>query len=128
MFYELRPYKGAYEDEGEDDDESSPETSAVGSQSDRQSSPRNIRGAQSKKKLGKKYNSKGLDALGFEPSTKDSTWVHQSDVDPDFPLAPSAKTTALKAILLKGFIEAPTDKVSFVQSHCLTHACFVWSH
>lgn len=55
--------------------------------------------------------SKGIDALGFEPFTKDSTWVTKSDYDPDFPLIPSAKTTALKALLLKGFQEAPDDKV-----------------
>jgi hypothetical protein len=57
--------------------------------------------------------SKGVDELGFEPSTKDSTWVTRSDHDPDFPLVPSAKTTALKALLLKGFEEAPLDKVCF---------------
>lgn len=55
--------------------------------------------------------SKGVDALGFEPSTKDNTWVTRSDHDPAFPLLPSAKTTALKALLLKGFEEAPDDKV-----------------
>ncbi|QSZ30260.1 hypothetical protein DSL72_004782 [Monilinia vaccinii-corymbosi] len=55
--------------------------------------------------------SKGMDALNFEPFTKDSTWVTKSDYDPDFPLIPSAKTTALKALLLKGFEEAPDDKV-----------------
>ncbi|KAJ8060331.1 hypothetical protein OCU04_010665 [Sclerotinia nivalis] len=55
--------------------------------------------------------SKGVDALGFEPFTKDSTWVTRSDYDPAFPLIPSAKTTALKALLLKGFEEAPDDKV-----------------
>ncbi|KAM0134635.1 hypothetical protein ACHAO1_005552 [Botrytis cinerea] len=55
--------------------------------------------------------SKGLDALDFEPFTKDNTWVTRSDYDPNFPLIPSAKTTALKALLLKGFEEAPDDKV-----------------
>ncbi|TGO53614.1 hypothetical protein BCON_0120g00110 [Botryotinia convoluta] len=55
--------------------------------------------------------SKGLDALDFEPFTKDNTWVTRSDYDPKFPLIPSAKTTALKALLLKGFEEAPDDKV-----------------
>ncbi|TGO88669.1 hypothetical protein BPOR_0148g00020 [Botrytis porri] len=55
--------------------------------------------------------SKGLDALDFEPLTKDNTWVTRSDYDPKFPLIPSAKTTALKALLLKGFEEAPDDKV-----------------
>ncbi|TAQ90570.1 hypothetical protein B7494_g1097 [Chlorociboria aeruginascens] len=53
---------------------------------------------------------RGVDALGFEPSTKDSTWVSMSD-HKNFPLTPSAKTTALKAMLLQGFHEAPTDKV-----------------
>lgn len=55
--------------------------------------------------------SKGLDALDFEPFAKDDTWVTRSDYDPKFPLIPSAKTTALKALLLKGFEEAPDDKV-----------------
>ncbi|PQE14945.1 dna repair rad5 protein [Rutstroemia sp. NJR-2017a WRK4] len=55
--------------------------------------------------------SKGVDELGFEPFTKDSTWVTRSDHDRDFPLVPSAKTAALKALLLKGFEEAPLDKV-----------------
>jgi hypothetical protein len=52
--------------------------------------------------------------LGFEPSAI-GTWITKSD-DPskNFPLAPSAKTTALKSILLKGFVEAPLDKVSFL--------------
>ena len=54
---------------------------------------------------------RGFDALGFEPKVADSTWVARSDRD-DFPLAPSAKTAALKAILLKGFAAAPLDKVS----------------
>jgi len=113
MFYNLKPYKGAYE--GDDDDESSPEVSVGGEQSSRQSSVRNGYSAQSKKKIGKNNDSKGRDAMGFEPSTKHSTWVHQSDTDPEFPLTASAKTVALKAILLKGFTEAPTDKVSSVQ-------------
>lgn len=60
-----------------------------------------------------KAMSKGADALGFEPSTRDSTWVSRSDTDPDFPLVPSAKTMALKALLLKSFEEAPLDKVCF---------------
>ena len=56
-------------------------------------------------------NSKGIDLLGHEPLTE-STWVPKSDYTPNFPLTPSAKTAALKAILLKGFDEAPLDKVS----------------
>jgi hypothetical protein len=57
-------------------------------------------------------NSLGLDALNFEPKTKGETWVTKSDCTPDLPLMPSSKTTALKAILLKGFDDAPLDKVS----------------
>jgi SNF2 family DNA or RNA helicase len=56
-------------------------------------------------------NSKGRDALGFEPMAE-STWLTQSDNDEAFPLTPSAKTAALKATLLKGFDEAPLDKVN----------------
>ena len=58
---------------------------------------------------------KGADALGFEPKVKDSTWVDKTDGD-SFPLVPSAKMAALKAVLLRGFQEAPTDKVSFLSS------------
>jgi hypothetical protein len=59
-------------------------------------------------------NSRGRDAMGFEPFTKE-TWITESDnPSGDFPLAPSAKTTALKSILLKGFVEAPLDKVSLL--------------
>jgi hypothetical protein len=54
---------------------------------------------------------KGSDALGYEPKVADSTWVDKSDSH-DFPLVPSAKTAALKAILLRSFKEAPTDKAS----------------
>lgn len=66
--------------------------------------------------------SKGRDLLGFEPGIGDSTWVTKSDSDEGFPLTPSTKTTALKALLLKGFDDAPTDKVCFIpfrtiQSH-----------
>lgn len=60
-------------------------------------------------------NSKGIDFLGHEPPTE-STWVPKSDHTPNFPLTPSAKTAALKAILLKGFNEAPLDKVSVLTS------------
>ncbi|KAI6708159.1 hypothetical protein JHW43_009312 [Diplocarpon mali] len=63
----------------------------------------------SKKKF--KSSSKGVDMIGFEPSSKDSSWVAKSDFDPYFPFTPSSKTTALKALLLKGFEEAPLDKV-----------------
>ena len=56
------------------------------------------------------HDSKGLDLLGHEPAT-DSTWVPQSDYVEGFALTPSAKTTALKAILLQVFHETD-DKVS----------------
>jgi hypothetical protein len=58
-------------------------------------------------------NSKGKDVSGFEPHTPFSQWLEMSDNDPEsFPLTASAKTTALKAILIKGFTDAPFDKVS----------------
>ena len=57
--------------------------------------------------------------MDFEPSTGDSTWVARSDWDREFPLAPSAKTTALKSILLKGFVDAPLDKVCICYSEAL---------
>lgn len=61
-------------------------------------------------------NSKGRDALGFEMYTPFSTWLTQSDTDPNFPLTSSAKITVLKALLLNGFREAPMDKVCFSNS------------
>lgn len=64
-----------------------------------------------------KYVSKGIDALGFEPATHDSSWITKSDKDPNFPLVPSSKTLALKSILWRGFEEAPLDKVSTAFSH-----------
>lgn len=55
---------------------------------------------------------KGKDASGFEPHTYHSEWLEMSDNFPeDFPLTASAKTTVLKALLLRGFTEAPFDKV-----------------
>ncbi|KAK0112612.1 hypothetical protein ONS95_014355 [Cadophora gregata] len=59
----------------------------------------------------KDFFSRGRDLMGFEPMTNDSTWISKSDREPGFVLTPSTKTTALKALLLKGFEEAPLDKV-----------------
>lgn len=56
-------------------------------------------------------NSKGIDMMGFEPPSE-STWIPKSDSDPEFEFTPSVKTGMLKALLLKGFHEAPLDKVS----------------
>ena len=73
-------------------------------------------GSQSKSsnsKRAKTRHSKGEDMMGFEPKTKDSSWVSQSDYDDDFPLAPSAKTTALKGMLIEGFTAAPWEKVGY---------------
>lgn len=66
----------------------------------------------SRSSKGRRGGGKGRDLMGIEPVTKCSQWINRSDHDPKFPLTPSAKTTALKAILLKGFTEAPLDKVS----------------
>jgi len=58
---------------------------------------------------------KGKDATGFEPHTSHSEWLEMSDLHPEqFPLTASAKTTALKALLLRGFMEAPFDKVNSI--------------
>lgn len=59
----------------------------------------------------KENGSKGKDVFGFEPFAGDCSWVAKSDRDANFPLTPSSKTTALKALLLKGFEDAPLDKV-----------------
>ncbi|KAH8678935.1 SNF2 family N-terminal domain-containing protein [Tricladium varicosporioides] len=80
-----------------------------------QSSPSRSRGRKHKSKSSRKpkvhEGSKGRDMMGFEPYTPDATWLIQSDTVEGFDLPPSAKTTALKALLLKGFQEAPLDKV-----------------
>jgi hypothetical protein len=63
---------------------------------------------------------KGKDASGFEPHTMHSEWLEMSDNRPEeFPLTASAKTTALKALLLRGFTEAPFDKVFILSSPLL---------
>ncbi len=49
--------------------------------------------------------------MGHEPYTADSTWITRSDTDPNFPLAPSSKTVALKSMILKVMMNAPLDKV-----------------
>ncbi|KAH8594411.1 SNF2 family N-terminal domain-containing protein [Bisporella sp. PMI_857] len=106
MFTDLLPYSGPrMMDDGDFSPEPSPETNRPGSTKQ----PR--RSIYNKKKPPRYPNSKGRDALGFEPLTLSSAWLTRSDRDDKFPLTPSAKTTALKAILLKGFKEAPADKV-----------------
>lgn len=75
-------------------------------------------GSRSKKYKDTHKGTKGKDASGFEPHTMYSSWLERSDTNPDeFPLTASAKTTALKAILLRGFTEAPFDKVCFPLFH-----------
>ena len=100
----IKSYRGALRFHDDDEVEGSPRditpTPSVGSSK------------RHKNKCGRV--SKGRDALGFEPHTKDSTWITRSDYDDEFPLVPSAKTAALKALLLQGFSEAPTDKVNFI--------------
>ncbi|KAG0646207.1 DNA repair rad5 [Hyphodiscus hymeniophilus] len=97
IFSNFQPYKGL----AEDDDRVESEDGTPGAQ-----------GSRSKKRKTDRYGGggKGADALGFEPKIKDSTWVDMTDND-QFPLLPSAKMVALKALLLKGFHDAPTDKV-----------------
>jgi hypothetical protein len=107
FFTSTTPYHDLYvaNEDGSSDTEFSDDYDSVAGSSRRR---RNHVGSGSKKN----NRSKGRDALGFEPKTSTSEWINKYDHDPDFPLTPSAKTTALKAILLKGFQEAPMDKVS----------------
>ena len=96
IFASFKPYKGPQAEDDESMDGESPNLSGK------------------RKKFGNKHGSqgsKGCDKLGFEPKVTHSTWVRKSDAG-DFPLAPSAKTAALKSILLRGFQTAPMDKVS----------------
>jgi hypothetical protein len=99
MFTSVKPYKGMHVT---DDD--------MSSQGSTPAPPQRTSGSRSSK--GHQGVSKGKDFMDMEPVTKDSTWIDRSDYDPTFPLTPSAKTTALKAILLKGITEAPLDKAS----------------
>jgi hypothetical protein len=105
IFASFKPYKGPQANDEDTMDGEGPEA-------DRDTTGSG--GSGGKKKRGKGgfggSGSKGCDVLGFEPKVADSTWVPRSDRD-DFPLVPSAKTAALKAILLKGFNDAPMDKV-----------------
>jgi hypothetical protein len=101
MFSEIKPYDGVHFD----DEMDSPllgEDEASHSQSSRRS--KSNRGNKDK-------SGPGTDEMGFEPKSKSSTWLSMSDRDPNFKLVPSSKTTFLKSILLKGFSEAPNDKV-----------------
>ena len=76
--------------------------------------------------------SKGRDLMGLEPITNDSSWVSKSDREEGFSLTPSTKTTALKALLLKGFEEAPLDKVGSVSQFIPNPECqcrnMIWGH
>lgn len=94
------------------DDEGGPSTS----NRRRSKSKGKGKGRESQEELEPKIDkfSKGRDLMGFEPITNDSTWVSKSDREEGFTLTPSTKTTALKALLLKGFEEAPLDKVGFL--------------
>lgn len=102
IFQNIEAREG-YEDFGDESSDKEFETPA-----------RSIQGSQKRRQKNRvPENSKGRDALGFEMYTPFSTWLTQSDTDPTFPLTSSAKITALKALLLKGFREAPMDKVCF---------------
>jgi hypothetical protein len=104
IFSSFKPYKGLA-----DNDEDGMESDSA-----RDGTPSSTQGSKSRKRKDRHASpGKGADALGFEPKVAGSTWVDKSD-DDIFPLVPSAKTAALKAILLKGFHEAPTDKVSSI--------------
>ena len=105
IFTSFKPYKGPQveDDESVDGGAPHPETTRPGSNKRKKASGKH--GGQ---------GSKGCDGLGFEPTATHSTWVKRSDAG-DFPLAPSAKTVALKSILLRGFQAAPLDKV------CISH-------
>lgn len=103
VFHTTKPYKGALRFLDDDEIEGNP----------CDNTPTPSVGSSKRSRNNHVGTSKGRDALGFEPVTKDSTWITRSDYDDDFQLTPSAKTAALKALLLQGFDEAPTDKVSF---------------
>lgn len=59
------------------------------------------------------YKKHGQDVLGYEPTLeKFPEWLSKIDESKQLSLFASAKTTALKATILKWFDEAPNDKVS----------------
>lgn len=99
LFTSFKPYRGFQDNDEDSIDSDIDEVGGSGSSSGK--------GKKRKDRSGDKCT----DACGFEPKVVGSTWVDRSD-EKDFPLVPSAKTAALKAILLKGFQEAPLDKAS----------------
>ena len=98
IFVRFERYKEIPDANDEDNMESSPLPSSQGSKPKKRKEQHGSGG------------SKGVDSFMYEPKVAGSTWVDKSDAD-NFPLVPSAKTTALKALLLKGFADAPFDKV-----------------
>jgi hypothetical protein len=98
MFSNVRPYEGAHINDDDMSSEGSPGPSSSKRRKTSKSNDRNGGG-------------KGKDVLEFDPTTKYITCIAKSDSDETFDLVPSAKTAALKAILLKGFEDAPLDKV-----------------
>jgi len=114
LFQEAKPYKDLRIQDDDNMDNGSPSSQSSTFRSSSGSSKRQKKDKNGDSHYKDQRLSKGRDALGFEPSTlgDKSNWVSKSDTDPNFPLIPSAKTTALKATLLKSFDEAPLDKVS----------------
>jgi hypothetical protein len=110
VFTEATPYEGMQFDDDEDDADSVNEEDAF-AQSQGPGRSRIKR---------KSKNGPGTDEMGFEPTSASSTWLKMSDHHPDAKLVPSTKVTFVKSILVKGFQEAPMDKVSSpISSHTL---------
>ena len=62
--------------------------------------------------IGKKRpRRRGDDYNGAQPNIEQSAFLADSDRDPSVPLTPSAKTTALKDIVLRFQEEVPHDKI-----------------
>jgi hypothetical protein len=104
VFSEIAPHTGAKFDEDDADDDSLESNGSDDTFSELQPSVRS-----KGKRKGK--NGPGTDEMGFEPKSASSTWLNMSDRDPNAKLVPSTKVTVLKSLLLKGFEEAPMDKV-----------------
>lgn len=106
QFTEKSPYKGPQLSKGYEDDDYEDEEEAL--EFDDVSQPHSTSKNRSKQKM---KSGPGTDAMGFEPSSAQSTWLDMSDNDPEIELVPSTKVAMLKSLLLKGFEEAPMDKV-----------------
>lgn len=87
--------------------------------------------ASKKTKPNQKERSRGDDFNGYQPKGERSLFLEQSDkTHPEFPLPQSAKTRAVKEIVLQWQKEAPNDKIiseSVVHQELISPRINIWS-